>query len=78
VDRNPQKFVDIYKATKTDFQKAVERVLSLGSVRLVLETEFREVKLQRGHLRDSLGAIHLQGINETDQTIRFMEVADHR
>ncbi len=26
VDRNPQKFVDIYKATEKDFQKATERV----------------------------------------------------
>ncbi len=26
VDRNPQKFVDIYKATAADFQKATERV----------------------------------------------------
>jgi uncharacterized protein len=26
VDRNPQKFVDIYKATEADFQKATERV----------------------------------------------------
>lgn len=26
VDRNPQKFVDIYKATETDFQKATQRV----------------------------------------------------
>jgi len=26
VDRNPQKFVNIYKATDSDFQKAVERV----------------------------------------------------
>lgn len=26
VDRNPQKFVDIYKASETDFQKATQRV----------------------------------------------------
>jgi uncharacterized protein len=26
VDRNPQKFVDIYKATAADFQKATQRV----------------------------------------------------
>jgi len=26
VDRNPQKFVDIYKATASDFQKATQRV----------------------------------------------------
>ena len=26
IDRNPQKFVDIYSATEADFQKAVERV----------------------------------------------------
>ena len=26
VDRNPQKFVDIYKATEADFQKATERI----------------------------------------------------
>jgi hypothetical protein len=26
VDRNPQKFVDIYQATETDFQKATQRV----------------------------------------------------
>ncbi len=26
VDRNPQKFVDIYRATETDFQKATQRV----------------------------------------------------
>ena len=26
VDRNHQKFVDIYKATATDFQKATQRV----------------------------------------------------
>jgi predicted acyl esterase len=26
VDRNPQKFVDIYKATDADFQKATERI----------------------------------------------------
>jgi putative CocE/NonD family hydrolase len=34
VDRNPQKFVDIYKATEADFQKATERVYH--SSRLVL------------------------------------------
>jgi predicted acyl esterase len=26
VDRNPQKFVDIYHAEESDFQKAVQRV----------------------------------------------------
>jgi predicted acyl esterase len=26
VDRNPQKFVNIYSATESDFQKATERV----------------------------------------------------
>jgi len=26
VDRNPQKFVDIYSATEADFQKATHRV----------------------------------------------------
>jgi uncharacterized protein len=26
VDRNPQKFVDIYKASDSDFQRATERV----------------------------------------------------
>ena len=26
VDRNPQKFCDIYKATEADFQKATQRV----------------------------------------------------
>jgi uncharacterized protein len=26
IDRNPQKFVDIYSATKTDFHKANQRV----------------------------------------------------
>lgn len=26
IDRNPQKFVDIYHAKETDFQKAVHRV----------------------------------------------------
>ncbi len=26
VDRNPQKFVDIYNAKTTDFQKATERI----------------------------------------------------
>ena len=26
VDRNPQKFVNIYKATEADFQKAIHRV----------------------------------------------------
>ncbi|HXG67153.1 MAG TPA: CocE/NonD family hydrolase [Blastocatellia bacterium] len=32
VDRNPQKFVDIYKATEADFQKATQRVFrSAGS-----------------------------------------------
>jgi putative CocE/NonD family hydrolase len=31
VDRNPQKFVDIYKASASDFQKATERVYRSGS-----------------------------------------------
>ncbi len=26
IDRNPQKFVDIYSATESDFQKATQRV----------------------------------------------------
>jgi hypothetical protein len=26
VDRNPQKFVNIYEATESDFQRATERV----------------------------------------------------
>jgi uncharacterized protein len=30
VDRNPQKFVDIYKATEADFQKATQRVYRSG------------------------------------------------
>jgi predicted acyl esterase len=30
VDRNPQKFVDIYNATETDFQKATHRVYRSG------------------------------------------------
>ncbi len=30
VDRNPQKFVDIYKAGETDFQKATQRVYRSG------------------------------------------------
>ena len=30
VDRNPQKFVDIYTATEADFQKATERVYRSG------------------------------------------------
>ena len=33
VDRNPQKFVDIYKATDADFQKATERVYRSGAQR---------------------------------------------
>jgi len=32
VDRNPQKFVDIYKATEADFQKAIERVYHTSRV----------------------------------------------
>jgi uncharacterized protein len=31
VDRNPQKYVDIYKATEADFQKATQRVYRAGS-----------------------------------------------
>jgi putative CocE/NonD family hydrolase len=30
VDRNPQKFVDIYKASETDFQKATQRIYRFG------------------------------------------------
>ncbi|MGI9168210.1 MAG: hypothetical protein ACR2G5_17805 [Pyrinomonadaceae bacterium] len=30
VDRNPQKFVDIYKAKEADFQKATQRVYRSG------------------------------------------------
>jgi uncharacterized protein len=33
VDRNPQKFVDIYKATQADFQKATQRVYRYGPYR---------------------------------------------
>ncbi|MBO0799382.1 MAG: X-Pro dipeptidyl-peptidase, partial [Blastocatellia bacterium] len=32
VDRNPQKFVDIYQATESDFQKATHRVYRAGSL----------------------------------------------
>lgn len=31
VDRNPQKFVDIYSATESDFQKATQRIYRAGS-----------------------------------------------
>jgi putative CocE/NonD family hydrolase len=31
VDRNPQKFVDIYRATEADFQKATQRVYRAGA-----------------------------------------------
>jgi predicted acyl esterase len=31
VDRNPQKFVDIYRATEADFQKATQRVYRGGA-----------------------------------------------
>ena len=31
VDRNPQKFVDIYNATESDFQKATQRVYRSGN-----------------------------------------------
>jgi putative CocE/NonD family hydrolase len=31
VDRNPQKFVDIYRATEADFQKATQRVYHAGA-----------------------------------------------
>ena len=34
VDRNPQKFVDIYKASEADFQKATERVYHSSRVGL--------------------------------------------
>jgi predicted acyl esterase len=30
VDRNPQKFVNIYKATEADFQKATHKVYAEG------------------------------------------------
>ncbi|MFN2513270.1 MAG: hypothetical protein ABR568_17835 [Pyrinomonadaceae bacterium] len=30
VDRNPQKFVDIYQATEADFQKATQRIYRSG------------------------------------------------
>lgn len=33
VDRNPQKFVDIYKATEADFQKATQRIYRSGPYR---------------------------------------------
>jgi len=33
VDRNPQKFVDIYKATEADFQKATQRIYRYGPYR---------------------------------------------
>ena len=33
VDRNPQRFVDIYKAGETDFQKATQRVYRAGQYR---------------------------------------------
>jgi putative CocE/NonD family hydrolase len=33
VDRNPQKFVDIYRATEADFQKATQRVYRSGANR---------------------------------------------
>jgi putative CocE/NonD family hydrolase len=33
VDRNPQKFVDIYRATDADFQKATQRVYRSGANR---------------------------------------------
>jgi predicted acyl esterase len=33
VDRNPQKFVDIYKASEADFQKATQRVYHAGQYR---------------------------------------------
>jgi predicted acyl esterase len=35
-DRNPQKFVNIYKATEADFQKATTRYISLRSFRRML------------------------------------------
>ena len=31
VDRNPQKFVDIYKASEGDFQKAFHRIYRFGA-----------------------------------------------
>ncbi|MEK6285560.1 MAG: hypothetical protein AABO57_07455 [Acidobacteriota bacterium] len=34
VDRNPQKFVDIYKAKEADFQKASQRVYRSSRVML--------------------------------------------
>ncbi|HET9530619.1 MAG TPA: CocE/NonD family hydrolase C-terminal non-catalytic domain-containing protein, partial [Blastocatellia bacterium] len=32
VDRNPQKFIDIYNATEADFQKATHRVYRSGDM----------------------------------------------
>ncbi|MEO8680623.1 MAG: CocE/NonD family hydrolase [Vicinamibacterales bacterium] len=37
VDRNPQTFVDIYKATDADFQKATQRVYRAGAQRSSIE-----------------------------------------
>jgi putative CocE/NonD family hydrolase len=50
VDRNPQKFVDIYHASAADFQKAVQRVYRSGSYnsRLTLNV------LQRGPSKDEI------------------------
>lgn len=32
VDRNPQKFDDIYRATEADFQKATQRIYGPGDI----------------------------------------------
>jgi predicted acyl esterase len=32
IDRNPQRFLDIYKARDTDFQKATHKVYRSGSL----------------------------------------------
>ena len=39
VDRNPQKFVDIYNATEADFQKATHRVYRAGDLRSRLKVK---------------------------------------
>jgi hypothetical protein len=39
VDRNPQKFVDIYNATEADFQKATHRVYRAGNLRSRLQVK---------------------------------------
>jgi hypothetical protein len=32
IDRNPQKFIDIYKAKESDFQKATNKVYRSGNL----------------------------------------------